>query len=233
MKKTIVITGGVRGIGLAIAKAFMKKNYRVIATYSQDEKSAELAREIGIETYRADVRYEQEIVALFNSVGRVDVLVNNAGVSLMKQIQDTTKAEWDNLFAINVFGAFVCSREVVKGMISRQSGVIVNVASVWGEVGASCEVAYSASKAALIGFTKALAKEVGYSGVRVNCVSPGVVDTQMNARFSEDDLALIKEEIPCGRMGTGEEIASAVVFLVENEYVNGVNLSVNGGFSIV
>ncbi len=233
MKNTVLITGGVRGIGLAIAKAFIQKEYRVIVTYSQDEKSAERARTIGIEAYRADVKNEKEVVELFNRVGRVDVLVNNAGVSLIKQIQDTTKAEWDNVFSTNVGGAFLCSREAVKGMISRQNGVIVNVASVWGEVGASCEVAYSASKAALIGFTKALAKEVGYSGVRVNCVSPGVVDTQMNARFSDDDLALIQDEIPCGRMGTGEEIAAAVVFLVENEYVNGVNLSVNGGFSIV
>lgn len=233
MKKTVLITGGVRGIGLAIAKAFIQKEYRVIATYSRDEKSAESARTIGIEAYRADVKNEKEVIELFNRVGQVDVLVNNAGVSLIKQIQDTTKAEWDNVFSTNVGGAFLCSREAVKGMISRQSGVIVNVASVWGEVGASCEVVYSASKAALIGFTKALAKEVGYSGVRVNCVSPGVVDTQMNAHFSKDDLALIQDEIPCGRMGTGEEIASAVVFLVENEYVNGVNLSVNGGFSIV
>ena len=233
MKKTVLITGGVRGIGLAIAKAFMQKEYRVIATYSQDEKSAESARAIGIEAYRADVRNENEVMELFNNVGQVDVLINNAGVSLIKQIQDTTMAEWDNVFSTNVGGAFLCSREAVKGMISRQNGVIVNVASVWGEVGASCEVAYSASKAALIGFTKALAKEVGYSGVRVNCVSPGVVDTQMNAHFSKDDLALIQEEIPCGRMGTGEEVAAAVVFLTENEYVNGVNLSVNGGFSIV
>ena len=233
MKKTIVITGGVRGIGLAIAKTFLEKEYRVIVTYSQDEKNAERAREMGIEAYRVDVQNEEQVVQFLGGVGRVDVLVNNAGVSLIKQIQDTSKAEWDNLFSVNVGGAFLCSREAVKGMISRQSGVIVNIASVWGEVGASCEVAYSASKAALIGFSKALAKEVGCSGVRVNCVSPGVIDTQMNAHFSDDEMALLKEEIPCGRMGTGEEIASAVVFLVENEYVNGVNLSVNGGFSII
>ncbi len=233
MKKTIVITGGVRGIGLAIAKTFLEKEYRVIVTYSQDEKNAERAREMGIEAYRVDVQNEEQVAQFLGGVGRVDVLVNNAGVSLIKQIQDTSKAEWDNLFSVNVGGAFLCSRESVKGMISRQSGVIVNIASVWGEVGASCEVAYSASKAALIGFTKALAKEVGCSGVRVNCISPGVIDTQMNAHFSDDEMALLKEEIPCGRMGTGEEIASAVVFLVENEYVNGVNLSVNGGFSII
>lgn len=233
MKKTIVITGGVRGIGLAIAKTFLEKEYRVIVTYSQDEKNAERAREMGIEAYRVDVQNEEQMAQFFGGVGRVDVLVNNAGISLIKQIQDTSKAEWDNLFSVNVGGAFLCSREAVKGMISRQSGVIVNIASVWGEVGASCEVAYSASKAALIGFTKALAKEVGCSGVRVNCISPGVIDTQMNAHFSDDEMALLKEEIPCGRMGTGEEIASAVAFLVENEYVNGVNLSVNGGFSII
>ena len=230
--KTVLVTGGVRGIGLAIAKEFQKKGYRVCVTYSKDEESAALAKAIGLETYRADVADENAVKALFRTVGRVDILVNNAGVSLIKQIQDTSYAEFERLMAVNVGGAFLCSREAAKGMIERQSGLIVHISSVWGEVGGSCESVYSASKAALVGFTKALAKELGWSGIRVNCVSPGVIDTPMNAHFTQEEVLAMQEEIPVGRMGTGEEVAKAVVFLEENEYVTGVDLPVNGGFSI-
>ncbi len=231
--KTVLVTGGVRGIGLAIAKEFQKKGYRVCVTYSKDEESAALAKAIGLETYRADVADENAVMALFRTVGRVDILVNNAGVSLIKQIQDVSYAEFQRLMAVNVGGAFLCSREAAKGMIERQSGLIVHISSVWGEVGGSCESVYSASKAALVGFTKALAKELGWSGIRVNCVSPGVIDTPMNAHFTQEEVLAMQEEIPVGRMGTGEEVAKAVVFLEENEYVTGVDLPVNGGFSIV
>ena len=230
--KTVLVTGGVRGIGLAIAKEFQKKGYRVCVTYSKDEESAALAKAIGLETYRADVADENAVMALFRTVGRVDILVNNAGVSLTKQIQDTSYEEFNRLMAVNVGGAFLCSREAAKGMIERQSGLIVHISSVWGEVGGSCESVYSASKAALVGFTKALAKELGWSGIRVNCVSPGVIDTPMNAHFTQEEVLAMQEEIPVGRMGTGEEVAKAVVFLEENEYVTGVDLPVNGGFSI-
>ncbi|MBO5458605.1 MAG: SDR family oxidoreductase [Clostridia bacterium] len=230
--KTVLVTGGVRGIGLAIAKEFQKKGYRVCVTYSKDEESAALAKAIGLETYRADVADENAVMALFRTVGRVDILVNNAGVSLIKQIQDTSYEEFNRLMAVNVGGAFLCSREAAKGMIERQSGLIVHISSVWGEVGGSCESVYSASKAALVGFTKALAKELGWSGIRVNCVSPGVIDTPMNAHFTQEEVLAMQEEIPVGRMGTGEEVAKAVVFLEENEYVTGIDLPVNGGFSI-
>lgn len=230
--KTVLVTGGVRGIGLAIAKEFQKKGYRVCVTYSKDEESAALAKAIGLETYRADVADENAVMELFRTVGRVDILVNNAGVSLIKQIQDVSYAEFERLMAVNVGGAFLCSREAAKGMIERQSGLIVHISSVWGEVGGSCESVYSASKAALVGFTKALAKELGWSGIRVNCVSPGVIDTPMNAHFTQEEVLAMQEEIPVGRMGTGEEVAKAVVFLEENEYVTGVDLPVNGGFSI-
>ena len=131
---------------------------------------------------------------------------------------------------VNVGGAFLCSREVVKGMIDRRSGLIVNISSIWGEVGGSCESVYSASKSALIGFTKALSKELGYSGIRVNCISPGIIDTPMNAHFTAEELACIKEEIPMGRLGLGEDVAKAVLYLEENDYVTGIDLPVNGGF---
>lgn len=228
--KTVLITGGTRGIGRAIALAFLKKGYRVCVTYSKDEVSAKETQNFGVETYRCDVRDEDGVTSLFEKIGKIDVLVNNAGVSQIKQIQDVTKAEWDDLFAVNVGGAFLCSREAAKVMISRRDGVIINISSVWGEVGGSCEVAYSASKGALIAFTKALAKELAPSNIRVNCVSPGVIDTKMNSCFSETDLVALKDEIPVGRIGKTEEVASAVLFLVENEYVTGIDLPVGGGF---
>ena len=230
--KTVLITGGVRGIGKSIALAFAQKGYRVCVTYSQDEENAAKMQTQGVEVYRADVTDESAVQKLFQTLGKVDILVNNAGVSLIKQIQDTSYQEFARVFAVNMGGAFLCSREAAKGMISRQSGLIVNVSSVWGEVGASCESVYSASKAALIGFTKALAKELGYSGVRVNAVSPGVIDTTMNASFTQTEMQALQEEIPLGRIGRGEDIAKALLFLDENEYITGVDLPVNGGFSI-
>ncbi len=233
MKKTVLITGGVRGIGLAIAKAFQTKNYRVIVTYSKDEENALIAKDAGLEVYRADVSKEADVLALFSKLQSLDVLVNNAGVSLIKQIQDVSLAEFERVFAVNMGGAFLCAREAAKLMIAQKSGLIVNVSSVWGEVGGSCESVYSASKAALLGFTKALAKELGYSGVRVNTISPGVIQTQMNAHFSGEDMRSLQEEIPLGRIGDVSDIASAVMFLEENEYITGIDLPVNGGFSIV
>lgn len=231
--KTVLVTGGVRGIGFAIACEYVKKGARVCVTYSKDEESASLARGAGLEVYRADVSKEEEVLSLFAQLKKVDVLVNNAGVSLVKQLQDTSYDEFQRLFAVNMGGAFLCSREAAKGMIDRQNGLIVNISSVWGEIGGSCESVYSASKSALIGFTKALAKELGYSGVRVNAVSPGVIDTKMNARFSAEEMQSLKEEIPAGRLGTAKDVAKAVLFLDENDYITGVDLPVNGGFSIM
>ncbi len=231
--KTILITGGVRGIGRSIALKFKQKGFRVCAVYSRDEENANSLAALGVEVYKADVSKEDEVTALFQKIGGVDVLVNNAGISLIKQIQDISYEEYGRVMSVNMGGAFLCSREAAKGMIDRQSGLIVNISSVWGEVGGSCESVYSASKAALLGFTKALAKELGWSGVRVNSVSPGVIDTPMNAHFSAEDMQAIKEEIPMGRLGTGEDVARAVEYLYENGYVTGVDIPVNGGFSIV
>ncbi len=237
--KTVLVTGGVRGIGLSIALAFLKKKadkrgeeYRVAVSYSKDEESAAEARRLGLEVYKADVANGVAVRELFSKLGRVDVLVNNAGVSLIKQIQDVTDEEFDWVFGVNVKGAFLCSREAAKSMIARGKGLIVNISSVGGEVGGSCESVYSASKAALIGFTKALSKEFAGAGVRVNCVSPGVIKTAMNERFSADELLQLAEEIPLGRLGGGDDVAGAVLFLEENEYVTGVDLPVGGGFAM-
>ena len=231
--KTVLITGGTRGIGRSIASLFLQKGYRVCVTYSRDEDSAKETAALGAEVYCADVSKEEDVVALFAKIGRVDVLVNNAGVSLIKQIQAVSYAEYERVMSVNMGSAFLCSREAAKGMIDRQNGLIVNISSVWGEVGGSCESVYSASKAALLGFTKALAKELGWSKIRVNSISPGVIDTPMNAHFTAEEMSALKEEIPMGRLGVGNDVARAVAYLEENEYVTGIDLPVNGGFSIV
>lgn len=232
-KKIAVVTGGVRGIGKAVAMALKERGYTVYALYSRDEKSAAQAQKEGLICVRADVRSEEEITAFFSVLKRVDVLVNNAGISVVAQLQDTTAEQFDDLYAVNVRGAFLCAREAAKKMISQKSGAIINVSSVWGEVGGSCESAYSATKGALLALTKALAKELGYSGIRVNSVSPGVIDTAMNARFSAEEIAALKEEIPLGRLGAGDDVAKAVLSLIDCEYVTGADVPVNGGFSVV
>ena len=232
-KKIAVVTGGVRGIGKAVAMALKERGYNVYALYSRDEKSAAQAQKEGLICVRADVRSEEEITAFFSVLKRVDVLVNNAGISVVSQLQDTTAEQFDDLYAVNVRGAFLCAREAAKKMISQKSGSIINVSSVWGEVGGSCESAYSATKGALLALTKALAKELGYSGIRVNSVSPGVIDTAMNARFSAEEIAALKEEIPLGRLGAGDDVAKAVLSLIDCEYVTGADVPVNGGFSVV
>lgn len=231
-EKIAVVTGGVRGIGLGISLALKKKGYRVYALYSKDEKSAAAAQGEGVIPVKADVRNESEIVAFFSVLRRVDVLVNNAGIAVAAQLQDTSAEMLDELYAVNVRGAFLCAREAAKKMISDQCGCIVNVSSVWGEAGGSCESAYSATKGALIALTKALAKELGYSGIRVNCVSPGVIDTTMNARLTAEDMEALREEIPLGRIGKPEDVANAVTGLIESEYVNGADVPVNGGFYV-
>ena len=232
-KKIAVVTGGVRGIGKAVAMALKERGYTVYALYSRDEKSAAQAQKEGLICVRADVRSEEEITVFFSVLKRVDVLVNNAGISVVAQLQDTTAEQFDDLYAVNVRGAFLCAREAAKKMISQKSGSIINVSSVWGEVGGSCESAYSATKGALLALTKALAKELGYSGIRVNSVSPGVIDTAMNARFSAEEIAALKEEIPLGRLGAGDDVAKAVLSLIDCEYVTGADVPVNGGFSVV
>lgn len=238
--KTALITGGTKGIGKAIALEFLKNGYEVMMNYDRDEAAALAAQE---EFYmlgycpvlqRADVSDEKQVAAMFNEFFAVydnlDVLVNNAGISLKKMIQDTTSSDWDRIFGVNVKGAFLCSRAAVNKMLWND-GCIINVASIWGEVGASCEVAYSATKGAIISFTKALAKELAPSRVRVNCVSPGVIDTFMNSNLTSVEMDELVEQIPLGRLGRPEDIAKACLYLAESEYITGEVLSVGGGFA--
>ncbi len=237
--KTALITGGTKGIGKAIALEFLQNGYEVMMNYDRDEAAALAAQEeFNMLGYcpvlqRADVSDEKQVSAMFGEFftlyDRLDVLVNNAGIALKKVIQDTTPAEWDRIFGVNVKGAFLCSREAVDKMLWKD-GCIINVASIWGEVGASCEVAYSASKGALIALTKALAKELAPSKVRVNCVSPGVIDTFMNSDLTSDEMDSLINEIPLGRLGRPEDVAKACFYLAENGYITGEVLSVGGGF---
>lgn len=228
--RQVLVTGGVRGIGLETARLFAREGYAVSVCYAEDEASAEAARAEGLRAVRADVSDEGDVKRLFDGIGPVDVLVNNAGVSLFGLLQDTAAADWDRVFAVNVRGAFLCSRAAIPSMLRKGGGSIVNVSSVWGVAGASCEVAYSASKAALIGFTKALAKELAPSNIRVNCVAPGVIATAMNARFSEEEMEAIRGDIPLGRVGSPSEVAQAVWALCCSGYVTGQVLGVDGGF---
>lgn len=229
--KRALVTGGTRGIGLAVSKLLSERGYAVTALYARDERAAQAAREqiAGLQTVKADVAREEEVAAVFAQLPILDVLVNNAGVALYKQVQDTSADEWRRVTDINAGGAFLCTKYAVKKMLER-GGAIVNVSSVWGEAGGSCESVYSASKGALIAFTKAVAKELAPSNVTVNCVCPGVIETEMNAHLSAQERAALCEEIPLGRFGTGEEVARAVAFLAEHRYITGQILSVNGGF---
>ena len=219
--KQVLITGGATGIGAATAQVFLERGYRVFVTVHKT--AAELP---GVTAIPCDITDPADVERLFAAVGMVDVLVNNAGISLIRQIQDTTPEDYDTLMEVNCKGVFLCSRAAAVDMLRRHSGAIVNVSSMWGQVGASCETVYSMSKAGVIGFTRALAQELAPEGIAVNCVAPGIIDTRMNACF---DRAELEAEVPMGRLGTPREVAEAVLYLAESPYVTGQVLGVNGG----
>lgn len=219
--KKVLIAGGATGIGKATALLFKQKGYDVFITYNQSEPDFD-----GIAKIKCNLENENEIIELFNQIGSIDVLVNNAGISLIKQINDTTAEEYDKVMRINARSYFLCSREAVKLMLKSHSGAIVNVSSMWGQLGASCEIAYSMSKAAVIGLSRSLAQELAPSGITVNCVCPGIIDTRMNSMFEKSEL---EEEVPIGRLGTAEEVADAIYFLSQNKYITSQILGVNGG----
>ena len=238
--KTALITGGTRGIGKAIALAFLQRGYEVVLNYDKNEAAALATQEeFNMQGFcpvllRADVSDEEQVKTMFKDFfsiyEKLDVLVNNAGVSLVKVIQDTSLKDWNRIFDVNVKSTFLCSRAVTDKMVFAGGGSIINISSVWGEVGASCEVAYSASKGAVIAFTKALAKELAPSNVRVNCVSPGVIDTEMNSHLSAQEMEELENSVPMGRIGLPSEVAEACVMLAESSYITGEVLSVGGGF---
>lgn len=239
MNKTALITGGSRGIGKCLVEGFIKEGYNVAFTYLNSDKDAEaLSTRCGAYAIKADVSKSDEVenaVRLaIEGFGKIDVLVNNAGIDEFCLLTDITDEKWHKMIDTNLSSAFYASRAVLKDMIRRQGGAIINIASMWGEVGASCEVHYSVSKAGLIGLTKALAKEVGPSNIRVNCVSPGVIDTDMNKHLSNEDMEQLKNDTPLGKIGKCEDILNAVLFLASDKssFITGQILGVNGGYII-
>lgn len=239
MNRTVFISGGSRGIGASLVRAFVNEGYNVAFSYlSSDEKAQNLATELGAFAIKADMSKSEQVNLAINQViekfGKIDVLVNNAGISEFCLFTEITDEKWHKMIDTNLSSAFYASRAVLKDMIKRHEGVIINVASMWGEVGSSCEVHYSASKAGLIGLTKALAKEVGPSNIRVNCVSPGVIDTDMNKHLSSEDLKQLINDTPLEKIGKCEDICNAILFLASDKssFITGQALSVNGGYII-
>ena len=238
--KTVLITGASRGIGAACARYFAERNWRVIINYNKSEDSAltlqKLINDGGGEAYcfKADVGVTDECRALVEYAisvgGKLDALINNAAVDELSPFDMVPIERERRLFDVNLFGVMDCTRFALPYMIHERDGAIVNISSIWGQVGASCEVQYSTTKAAIIGFTKSLSKEVSQNGVRVNCVAPGIIDTQMNASFDKEEIDSFLSEVPMGRMGTAEEAAQCVHFLCEASYVTGQILGVNGGY---
>ncbi len=231
--KTVVITGGAGGIGSGICHRFAKEGYKVIVGYhSREERARALAAEIGGEAYFLDVCDAASVETFAKAVGFANVLIHNAGIAQQKLFTDISEAEWDRMFDVHVKGAYRIFRAFLPDMIREKRGSLITISSMWGQVGASCEVHYSAAKAALIGMTKALAKEVGPSGIRVNCVAPGVIETEMMAGFSPEDKKALAEETPLCRLGTPEDVAEAVFYAAEASFLTGQVIAPNGGFVI-
>lgn len=243
--KTVLITGASGGIGSATALEFAKNNYNVILQYnSNKEKAEDLANEIlklGVTAFsvKADLSTSEDVKNMFNIIEQnfncVDVLINNAGIAQQKLFTDITDEDWHRMISTNLDSVFYCSREVLKRyMIKNHSGNIINISSMWGQIGGSCEVHYSSAKAGIIGMTKALAKEVGLSGIRVNCISPGVIMTDMMKNFDEQTIADLREESPLNMLGTPLDIANTAVFLCseKSKFITGQVIGVNGGFVI-
>ena len=236
VNKVVVVTGGSRGIGAEIVKFLAKLDYKVVLNYNKSESYAQdVKKELNdVEIFKADVSKKEEANALIDfaikKYGKIDVLINNAGIAQTKLFTEITDEDWKNIIDTNLNSAFYCSREAVKNMIHNKSGLIINISSIWGITGASCEVAYSTSKAAINGFTKALAKELGPSNIRVNAIAPGIINTAMNSYLSKDELKNIKEEIPLEKIGDPVDIAKCVKWLIEDNYTTGQIISINGGW---
>ena len=244
MSETVIVTGASRGIGKACALAFGKSGANVIINYTRSkEKAEELCEDISKLGGRAlpfcadvaDRKAVDEMIAFAHSnFGSISTLVNNAGIAEQIMFCDITEEKWDRMFAVDVKGVYNCIQAALPDMIHNKSGRIINISSMWGITGASCEVHYSAAKAAVIGMTKALAKELGPSGITVNAIAPGVISTEMNGNISEEIMSELKEETPIGRIGTPEDIAETALFLASPQasFITGEVISVNGGFVI-
>ena len=240
--KNVIVTGGSRGIGKCIVENLAREGYNVILNYNKSEKQArkiqnELKEEgILIEIYKADVSKREEVKKLVNFAiekwESIDVLINNAGIAKLQMFQDVTEEDWDEIINTNLKSAFYMSQEVLPNMLHKKSGCIINISSIWGMVGASCETVYSVSKAGMDALTKSLAKELGPSNVRVNSIAPGVIDTEMNSHIDEKIKKEIKNQTPLGKIGKPIDIYKCVKWLIDDEFTTGQVISVNGGYVI-
>ena len=219
--KKVLITGGATGIGKATALLFKQNGWDVYITYNKTAPDYD-----GVTAIKCDLTNPDDIQSLFDRFDSLDVLVNNAGVSLVKMINDTTLGDYDYVTSVNERAVYFCSKHAVSKMMKNHSGAIINISSMWGQCGASCETLYSMTKAGVIGFTKALADELAPSGITVNCVAPGIIDTRMNSQFDLDEL---KAQVPMNKIGTPQQVAHAVWFFANNTYTTGQTLGVNGG----
>ena len=243
MTRTVLVTGASGDIGSAIAEKFAFLGYNVVLHYNKSEETANALCERlkqtnpNVMTVSADLTNKSQVDKMFEiaekTFGNVDILVNNAGISQIKILCDVSEEEWQNMFDVNMKSVFLCSKRAYSGMVNNKFGRIINISSIWGVLGASCEVPYSASKAAVIGFTKALAKELAPSGVTVNCVSPGLIESKMNSHLSKEELEDFVKDIPVARAGKTSEVAHAVAFIAseDSSYITGQTLSVDGGIS--
>ncbi len=241
--KVIIVTGASNGIGKEIAKTLSKNNNIVIANYNKSEKEAkELQEELQkegkkLEIFKADVSKEEECKKMveytIKKYKKIDVLINNAGITKNQLITDVTKKDWDEIINTNLYSAFCMSKEVTPNMVHNKKGCIINISSIWGQIGASMEVVYSISKAGMDGLTKSLAKELGPSNIRVNSIAPGIINTKMNSEYTKQELEQIKQEIPLERIGQPTDIARCINWLIDDEYTTGQVLAINGGWSMI
>lgn len=238
MEKVILITGASRGIGREIAEKLAQKGYQVIANYNKSEKKAQELKEKypNIDIYKADVSKREEVQKMIeyiiNKYKKIDVLINNAGISSSGLFTEVTDEEWNRIINNDLYSVFCTTQEVLSNMIMRKQGCIINISSVWGLVGSSCETIYSVAKAGVDGMTKSLAKELGPSNIRVNSIAPGIIDTDMNVNYTVEEIEAIKEEIPLEKIGKKTDISKCVEWLIDDEYTTGQIISINGGWVI-
>ena len=239
MEKVVLITGASRGIGREIAERLAQKGFLVIANYNKsEEKAKELKKGYSnIDIYQADVSKREEVHSMIEYIiekyKRIDVLINNAGISISGLFTSVTDEEWNKIINNNLYSVFCTTQEVLSNMIMRKEGCIINISSIWGIVGSSCETIYSVAKAGVDGMTKSLAKELGPSNIRVNSIAPGIIDTEMNSCYSSEEIEAIKEEIPLERIGKKTDISICVEWLIDDEYTTGQVISINGGWVII
>ena len=240
--KTVIVTGGSRGIGAAIVKELAEENYNIVLNYNKSEEAAKQIQEelkeqgINIEIFKADVSKREEVKALvkyaIDKFNNIDVLINNAGIAQEKTFIDITDEDWDRMLQVNLNSVFYCTQEVIENMIHNKKGCIINISSIWGITGGSCEVHYSVAKAGIDGMTKALAKELAPSNIRVNSIAPGIIATDMCMDYTEEEIQEINSQIPLGKFGEGIDIAKCAKWLIEDNYTTGQVISPNGGWVI-